>query len=561
MADNVQSIFLVFIYMFWNIMKRLEKLERSLHVYQEKMDGNILKTSEEIANPHVSSLKKPGGTSVMKMTKFMLDDVAVESEDGISEIEDIHRECIQEHLPLMCDDITLKRSYLLDELVENSCLTENEATDIRELEKRKDQNRKLAVTISKRSRTKFSSFLEVLKRTENYPHIAEKLESSYNTLADEKRKKKECIYCYIVRNVNMRDIIDILCSQKIVDLSFLDEVISCNDHDTERWKNLWMRLIYGINKVRNGNSLEIFQDSLKPKYEHISRKLKKDKKIMCTCERRDISDKMSWPSGSYTTEEWSTTSTTFGLKSQASAKSVISTISESHSDISNEEVYSNFPRTIQWVVSHSRENSVTFYEESQEASTQFCKGAERKDLGAELPIKKEKVSTLLDVGNDLLLNVALEESRMVESCRKNSSSPPIFKPDDTTQHETKHSFEKSQTKTTKSSKRKKKKRKKKHNTSNQPEYSVENSGIQLAQENLSSANSTGNRRTIGDRLISNIPVDSVDSAPIGKCCEKSCSDCTIQQTASPGPVVLTESRHLDPLVKVGFCGKLKNYKK
>lgn len=55
-----------------NIMKRLETLERSLHVYQEKMDRNILKTSEEIANPPVSSLKKPGGTSVMKMTKFMV---------------------------------------------------------------------------------------------------------------------------------------------------------------------------------------------------------------------------------------------------------------------------------------------------------------------------------------------------------------------------------------------------------------------------------------------------------------------------------------------------------
>lgn len=485
--------------------------------------------------------------------------MALESEDGISEIEDIHRECIQEHLPLMCNDITLKRSYLLDELVENSCLTENEATDIRELEKRKDQTRKLAVTISKRGRTKFSSFLEVLKRTENYPHIAEKLESSYNTLAEEKRKKKECIYCYIVRNVNMRDIIDILCSQKIVDLSFLDEVISCDDHDIERWKNLWKRLIYGINKLRNGNSLEIFQESLKPKYEHISSKLSKDKKILCTCERRDIklTDKMSWPSGSYTTEERSTTSTTFGLKSQASAKSGISTISESHSDISNEEVYSNLPRTIQWVESIPQDNGVTYHEESQEASTQFCKAAQdEQGLGAELPIKKEKVSTLLDVGNDFLLNVAIEESRMVESCHENSSSHPISQPDVTVHHETEHSFENSQTTSTKSSKKKKKKRKKK-NTSNQPEVSVEKTSIQPAQLELSSANTTGDRRTIGDRLFSNIPVDSATI----ECPEKSCSDCMIQQPASPGPVILTESRHLDPLVKVGCCGKLKNCKK
>lgn len=55
-----------------NILKKLENVERSLHAYHEKMDGNISKTSEEVVNPPVSSLKKPGGTNVMKMTKFMV---------------------------------------------------------------------------------------------------------------------------------------------------------------------------------------------------------------------------------------------------------------------------------------------------------------------------------------------------------------------------------------------------------------------------------------------------------------------------------------------------------
>lgn len=112
--------------------------------------------------------------------------------------------------------------------------------------------------ISKWSCIKFSLFLEVLKRMENYFYIVEKLEFFYNILVDEKRKKKECIYCYIVWNVNMCDIIDIFCFYKIVDLSFFDEVIFIDDYDIERWKNLWKRLIYGINKVRNGNFFEIF---------------------------------------------------------------------------------------------------------------------------------------------------------------------------------------------------------------------------------------------------------------------------------------------------------------
>lgn len=62
-----------------NILKKLETVERSLHAYQEKMDGNIFKTSEEVVNPPVSSLKKPGGTNVMKMTKFMVGTTLIDS--------------------------------------------------------------------------------------------------------------------------------------------------------------------------------------------------------------------------------------------------------------------------------------------------------------------------------------------------------------------------------------------------------------------------------------------------------------------------------------------------
>lgn len=62
-----------------NILKKLETVERSLHAYQEKMDGNIFKTSEEVVNPPVSSLKKPGGTNVMKMTKFMVGTILIDN--------------------------------------------------------------------------------------------------------------------------------------------------------------------------------------------------------------------------------------------------------------------------------------------------------------------------------------------------------------------------------------------------------------------------------------------------------------------------------------------------
>jgi hypothetical protein len=57
----------------------------------------------------------------------------------------IHRECIQENFQLMAYNMSLQSTLLLDELV---------AADIRGLKNRKDRNRKLVVTISKRSRKK-----------------------------------------------------------------------------------------------------------------------------------------------------------------------------------------------------------------------------------------------------------------------------------------------------------------------------------------------------------------------------------------------------------------------
>lgn len=53
-----------------NITKKLENLERKLDAYNENRVENISKTSEEVVNPPVSSLKKPGGTNELKMTKF-----------------------------------------------------------------------------------------------------------------------------------------------------------------------------------------------------------------------------------------------------------------------------------------------------------------------------------------------------------------------------------------------------------------------------------------------------------------------------------------------------------
>ncbi|XP_056013292.1 uncharacterized protein LOC125680629 isoform X2 [Ostrea edulis] len=289
-------------------------------------------------------IKRPKSTSVMLGSRG--------SDDDISGSEDIHRECLQENLQLMSDNMVLKRVVLLDRLVENGCLTENETADILEFENRKDQTRKLAVTISKRSREKFSLFLEVLKRSENYPFIADQIEASYKVKVEESRRKRECIQCYMVRNVDLRDILDLLCSQFVVDLEFVNDVISCESRNTARMESLWKHLFDILNTSEDASRYrKVFKESLGRKYDHIAVKLSAKNKIRCRCKATEAKkivriENMSWPSGSVTTDERSTTSTV--ARSNSSTPSASSSISDS-SDVDNKGLSIRMSRTSEWM--------------------------------------------------------------------------------------------------------------------------------------------------------------------------------------------------------------------
>ena len=491
-----------------------------------------------------------------------------ETEEGISEMEDIHCECIQENLGSISEDINLKGTYLLDELTQNGCLTENEAIEIRDYPKRKDQNRKLAITIGKRSRVKFSSFVEVMKRTENYPHIAEKLESSYKAKTEEFRKRQECVHCYIIRNVNMSDIIETLCSQKVVSLSFLDKVISCSEYDSEKSERLWSRLFYQINQSDDEKFREVFKESLKKKYEHISDKIVADKYIKCRC-RKFEPERMSWPSGSYTTEERSTTSTPALTKSHVSSKSAVSSVSEGASEVSDSEVYSNLPRTFQWVENISTECEVYISNEGGES----CRGYNHPDIANtdqinnaeplnEHSIKlEESTRTLADISDDFLMKTAITESYKEQNKNKNSFSDSYG---ETMEKKSADNLEVSQTEQrvgesqSKSTKKKKKKRKKPHTTEipTKPEDLRQESLGQENEKQTQSVNLTESQRTIGDRLFSNIP--TID-------CTNQCSNgpgpnSPGEQSPLSSPTIVTPSRHVEPLEKVGRCNKHGNAK-
>jgi hypothetical protein len=184
--------------------------------------------------------------------------------------ETLHRECLTEKLEEMVKDMDLNNTGLMDELLENECLTQDEASNISHISTRKDQIRKLIVLFAKRGRGNFVKFLEVIGRKHQYPHIAQELHRLYELKVSEGRSS-ECLLCVIKRDVDIRDVVDHLCRHQIIDMEFLDLMVSGQSGNQN---SLWEIVFSNIDKSSNRKqNIQHLQEALSRKYDGLASKL------------------------------------------------------------------------------------------------------------------------------------------------------------------------------------------------------------------------------------------------------------------------------------------------
>ncbi|XP_061175748.1 uncharacterized protein LOC133184687 [Saccostrea echinata] len=190
--------------------------------------------------------------------------------NDLSGSETLHRECLMENLEEMVRDMDLNSTHLMDELLDNECLTQDEASDISHISTRKDQIRKLIVLFAKRGRGNFVKFLEVIGRKHQYPHIAKELRRIYDLKTSEGRSS-ECLLCVIKRDVDIRDVVDHLCRHQIIDIEFLDLVISGQSGNQN---SLWEIVFSNVDKSSNRKQkIQYLQEALSKKYDKLASKL------------------------------------------------------------------------------------------------------------------------------------------------------------------------------------------------------------------------------------------------------------------------------------------------
>ena len=434
--------------------------------------------------------------------------------------EGIHRECLQDNIERLTCTLNLKASLILDELVRESCLSEDEAGNIGEQVDRKDQIRKLVVMLSKRSSTNFVKFLEIIQRNNNYPYLAKELQESYDEKISAGRRKAQCLTCVIKRDVSLKDIIDKLFRHRLVDLEYVD-LVSANisGNQNANTPHLWNGLFSSIDNASNRREcLQFLKEALAPKYEHIAVKIQFSDQLTCVCGQGtmqyEIASHLSYPTSGGSSYDISTASE----ESRPMTDRQTSTTGSFCQDL-EVDVNLSLPRTFQWVLSSPEtDNSKKlsdFANDSSDDQTYVkqpldindCEIPELKveHIQPELPsgfdsnvCENEEIespdkntSSLIGIGNSMLLEAGIEESVKESNQLTGKGSEPSV-------HDTchlslgvNHTDSESVSKTTK----KKKKRRKKHKS--EPTQSHLTKSESRATQRLNMPHPSGYSRTDG----------------------------------------------------------------
>ncbi|XP_033748494.1 uncharacterized protein LOC117333342 [Pecten maximus] len=246
----------------------LGSIKTLLHVLNHRIENNIF--SPSVSRHHRSH---PGPTRT-------------DGDGDVSGTEGIHRECLQEHLEYIVKQLAIDGTTLIDELQEDSCLTEGEASDIRYQKDTKTRIRKLIYAIYTRDRQTFAKFMKRLQGENT--HVHEKIQKAYSTKLDEGPRSSECLICVIKRDVDIRRVADKLCSHFIIDMEYLNTFLSYSDHSLPKVrKEFWKYVFSQIDQSskRDEQILQLRNALADSKYNGLADKLQSwsRKELSCHC--------------------------------------------------------------------------------------------------------------------------------------------------------------------------------------------------------------------------------------------------------------------------------------
>ena len=191
--------------------------------------------------------------------------------------------------------------FIIDDMIEEGLLNDVEKTELQET-KKVHKTRQLGVILARNDKGNFRKFLEVI--SQGYPHVAKLLNKSYDEKLRDMENRIACIRCFIVQKVDIKQIMDHLCENLLIDMTDVEKVIQeGKGSKQEFWGKIFEKT---SDPVWGETCVTILKEALEEHYYHIAKKIHCQQNLKCHCS----SSSMSCNTGSVgDASEVSTTST------------------------------------------------------------------------------------------------------------------------------------------------------------------------------------------------------------------------------------------------------------
>lgn len=149
---------------------------------------------------------------------------------------------------------------ILDILVEKNAIDQSDSEEVMAFPRRKERVRCLLLKLAHYDETTFKQFIEALQQ-ENRGDLARSLTQKYEEYKDTRtNNSSKCNHCKIKLRVDIKDIIDTLYHERVIDEAFVDKV---NRSTPSARSMLWNECFF---RLKRSNKHDILSQCLHAKY-------------------------------------------------------------------------------------------------------------------------------------------------------------------------------------------------------------------------------------------------------------------------------------------------------
>ncbi|XP_062570881.1 uncharacterized protein LOC134232903 [Saccostrea cucullata] len=209
---------------------------------------------------------------------------------------DFHVKVLQKNHKVLVNELCI-RGHVIDDLIENEAIYQSDQEAIMSCSSQKDQIRNLLMCLSHYGEDNFLKFVTALDSER--PDLAQNLQSDYQRQKSEHSEENvPCLRCCIYHQVDIKDAVDDLYTEGLVDESFLQRAVGtfCRHDRKHLWNEVFSKMQYASAEDQD-KYCEALQNVIQRKYMSIFSNFSdfdcNEHTVKCICKEKQNAEHIS----------------------------------------------------------------------------------------------------------------------------------------------------------------------------------------------------------------------------------------------------------------------------